>query len=106
MIVKLNVDEAVRSIQLGKKSAIEIYYSKKNYSSFYLQEIINDCKENLLRISKKSIEEMIKGFEKIFKIISAEDRIKLAMECRIEDINKYRYLIQLCTEELKRRKTS
>ena len=105
MIVKLNVKEAVRAIELGKKAAIGIYCSNKNYSSFYLEEIIKDCRESLLRINKKSIKEMIKGFEKIFRIISAEDRVKLAMECRIEDISKYRYLIKLCEEELVRRKT-
>ena len=47
---------------------------------------------------------MINDFERIFRVISTEDKIKLAMESKIEDISKNRYLIKLCAEELKRRK--
>ena len=104
MTIKLNVEEAVRSIELGKKSAIEIYCNNKNYSNVYLEEIIKDRKERLLRINKKSIKEMISDFERIFRVISTEDKIKLAMESKVEDISKNRYLIKLCEEELKRRK--
>ena len=104
MVIKLNVEEAIRSIELGKKSAIGIYCSNKIYSNIYLEKIIKDCKERLLRINIKSIKEMINDFERIFRVISTEDKIKLAMESKIEDISKNRYLIKLCAEELKRRK--
>ena len=104
MAIKLNVEEAIRSIELGKKSAIEIYFNNKNYFNVYLEEIIKDSKDRLLRINKKSIKEMISDFERIFRIISTEDKIKLAMESKIEDISKNRYLIKLCEEELIRRK--
>lgn len=104
MTVKLNVEEAIRSIELGKKSAIEIYCNNKGYSNIYLEEIIKDYKDRLLKINLKSIKELVNDFERIFRIISIEDKIKLAMECKIEDISKCRYLIKLCEEELKRRK--
>lgn len=102
--MKLSIEEAIRSIELGKRSAIGIYCYNKNYSYFYLEKIIKDCEDNLLRINKKTIKEMINDFSRLFRIISYEDKIKLAMESKIEDISKNRYLMKLCKEELIRRK--
>ena len=44
MTIKLNAEEAIRSIELGKKSAIEIYNSNKRYSDFYLEEMIKESR--------------------------------------------------------------
>ena len=103
MTIKLNAEEAIRSIELGKKSAIDIYNSNKRYSDFYLEEMIKESRSNLMKVKIKSINQIADELSKIFRIISVEDRIKLAMESRIEDINKYKYLIKLYEEELIRR---
>lgn len=103
MSVKLNINEALRSIELGKESAIEIFNKSRNYSSFYLKHLIEKSKHVLMRFKCDYVDDLIGRYSKIFKVISDEDKRKLAMESLIEDINKYKNLIKLYENEIKMR---
>ena len=95
MLVKLSVDETIRSIELGRQAAVEIFNKNKNYCSFYLNYLIEKNKSALMKFNFNYIQNLINYYSKIFKVISYEDKLKLVMESIIEDINKYRYLIKL-----------
>jgi len=103
MIVKLSIDETVRSIELGRKSAFEIFHKNKSYSNFYLNYLIEKSEQSLKKFNCEYIKVLIKSYSKIFKIISDKDKVKFAMESVIEDINKYKNLIKLCENEIKMR---
>ena len=103
MIIKLSVDETVRSIELGKKSAFEIFDKNKIYSNFYLNYLIEKSKQSLKKFNYEYIKTLIKSYSKIFKIISDKDKVKFAMESVIEDIAKCRSLINFCETEIENR---
>lgn len=103
MLVKLSVDETIRSIELGRQAAVEIFNKNKNYCSFYLNYLIEKSKQTLMKFNCEYIKVLIKSYSKIFKIISDKDKVKFAMESVIEDINKYKNLIKLCENEIKMR---
>lgn len=104
MVAKLSEDRAKVAILCGRKSAKGYFDAHKDYSDKYLMNLIENCSESLTREFKQPINDSLGFYHRNCKNFKDVYAIEFEMERRIESINRYRHLIELCKIELMNRK--
>ena len=100
--LRLDLEEAKLSIEVGIKQAINLYERKGNYSVPYLRSIIQIAKEDLEKEFNYPVSEYSDWYIVKCKMTEEEAR-QSEMEQRVFQIAKNRKIIELFTKELKSR---
>ena len=102
MITRLDLEEAKLSMEVANNQAINLYERKRTYSVPYLRSIVQIAKENLEKEFNYPVSEYSDWYIVKCKMTDEEAR-QSEMGQRVFQITMNRKIIELFTEELKRR---